>query len=143
MTLQITVHKPTLAKQRQPISIAPWGRSLTGQVWGFVDTSKVNADLFIDGIQTEIRQQFHLISNHCITNENTAGACSALAVFMLRMLHFVPLYFPAFPVCPGNSMQHERDMEHRIWLRDLRAESLRLRRPSAKAVHAEVRRATR
>lgn len=57
-TLQITVHKPTLAKPRQPISIAPRGRSLTGQVWGFVDTSKVNADLFIDEIQKEIRQRF-------------------------------------------------------------------------------------
>jgi hypothetical protein len=57
-TLQIIVHKPTLAKPRQPISIAPRGRSLTGQVWGFVDTSKVNADLFIDEIQTEIRQRF-------------------------------------------------------------------------------------
>jgi hypothetical protein len=57
-TLQITVHKPTLAKPRQPISIATRGRPLTGQVWGFVDTSKVNADLFIEGIQTEIRQRF-------------------------------------------------------------------------------------
>jgi hypothetical protein len=56
--LQITVHKPTLAKPRQSISIAIRGKSLTGQVWGFVDTSKVNADLFIDGIQTEIRQRF-------------------------------------------------------------------------------------
>jgi hypothetical protein len=56
--LQITVHKPTLAKPRQPISIATRGRSLTGQVWGFVDTSKVNADLFIDEIQTQIRQRF-------------------------------------------------------------------------------------
>jgi len=56
--LTITVHRPNLAKPRRPAPIAPRGRSLTGQIWGFVDTSKVNADLFIDEIQAEIRQRF-------------------------------------------------------------------------------------
>jgi len=31
---------------------------LEGKVWGFVDTSKVNADLFIEELQREIQHRY-------------------------------------------------------------------------------------
>lgn len=54
----LTVHRPTLMKPRHLLPIAPRGKPLEGQVWGFVDTSKVNADLFIHEIKTEIQQSY-------------------------------------------------------------------------------------
>ena len=38
------------------IPIAPRCTDLIGKNWGFVDTSKVNADLFIEEIQQALRQ---------------------------------------------------------------------------------------
>lgn len=55
--MALAVYNPTLTKPRHPISIAPRGKPLEEQVWGFVDTSKVNADLFIDEIKTQIQQK--------------------------------------------------------------------------------------
>jgi hypothetical protein len=37
---------------------------------------------------------------------------SSLAIFMLHMLQLVLVVFRPFPKPTGNSMQHERDMEH-------------------------------
>ncbi|TAK01911.1 hypothetical protein EPO44_08700 [bacterium] len=56
--MPLTVYNPTLTKPRHLLSIAPRAKPLEEQVWGFVDTSKVNADLFIHEIETEIQQSY-------------------------------------------------------------------------------------
>jgi hypothetical protein len=43
---------------------------------------------------------------------NSAAWLSSLAIFMLHMLQLVLVVFRPFPKPTGNSMQHERDMEH-------------------------------
>lgn len=48
------VLSPAASKRGDPIPIAPREPNLEGQVWGFVDTSKVNADLFIENLKSEI-----------------------------------------------------------------------------------------
>lgn len=57
--MSLTVHNPTLAKTPQFLPIAPRGRPLEGQLWGLVDTSKVNADRFIAELQKEIQKNYH------------------------------------------------------------------------------------
>lgn len=47
-------HLNTMAR----IPIAPRRTELIGKNWGFVDTSKVNADLFIEEIQRELRESY-------------------------------------------------------------------------------------
>lgn len=49
---------PAYTKTGQLISIAPRREDLEGKVWGFVDTSKVNADLFIEELQREIQLRY-------------------------------------------------------------------------------------
>jgi hypothetical protein len=49
---------PTAKKPEKPVPIAPRCRSLEGQTWGFVDTSKVNADLFIEKLKAKIAQSY-------------------------------------------------------------------------------------
>jgi len=56
--MNLTVYNPTHATQRRSVPIAARGASLEGQLWGFVDTSKVNADRFIEEIQQEIRRRY-------------------------------------------------------------------------------------
>jgi hypothetical protein len=56
--MPVTVCNPTITKPHHLISIAPRGKALEEQAWGFVDTSKVNADLFINEIQTVIQQRY-------------------------------------------------------------------------------------
>jgi hypothetical protein len=48
------VFSPAPSRRGKPIPIAPRDRNLEEQVWGFVDTSKVNADLFIEYLRAEI-----------------------------------------------------------------------------------------
>lgn len=50
---------PTAAKKVQPLPIASRMDSLEGKIWGFVDTSKVNADLFIEDLKAEIGKLYH------------------------------------------------------------------------------------
>jgi hypothetical protein len=38
-------------------------------------------------------------------------AATVAAIFMLRVLQDFPLLFQRFPITPGNSTRHERDME--------------------------------
>lgn len=45
---------PTAAKKGQSLPIASRMDNLEGKIWGFVDTSKVNADLFIENLKAEI-----------------------------------------------------------------------------------------
>jgi len=47
---------PTTTKASQTTPIAARVAALEGKAWGFVDTSKVNADLFIEEIQQAIGQ---------------------------------------------------------------------------------------
>ncbi len=56
--MPLTVHTPTVAMQQPPRPVAPRGRPLEGQVWGFVDTSKVNADLFIEELRAEVGRAY-------------------------------------------------------------------------------------
>ncbi len=57
--MSLTAYNPTLAKTSQSLPIAPRGKPLEGQLWGFVDTSKVNADRFIEELQKEIQKNYH------------------------------------------------------------------------------------
>ncbi len=52
------VFLPTVKRREKPAPIAPRARSLEGQIWGFVDTSKVNADLFIEKLKAKIAESF-------------------------------------------------------------------------------------
>ena len=52
------VLSPVAATRGKPIPIASRARSLEGQIWGFVDTSKVNADLFIENLKAEIGKNY-------------------------------------------------------------------------------------
>lgn len=56
--MSLTVYNPTLAKPPHFLPIAPRGKPLDGQLWGLVDTSKVNADRFIEELQKEIQQNY-------------------------------------------------------------------------------------
>ncbi len=53
------VCSPTLAKCHEIIPIAPRGKALEGQLWGFVDTSKVNADVFVEQLRAEVSQHYN------------------------------------------------------------------------------------
>jgi hypothetical protein len=47
---------PTAAKPGETLPIAGRLDDLEGKIWGFVDTSKVNADLFIEDLKAMIRK---------------------------------------------------------------------------------------
>ena len=49
---------PTAVKKSESLPIAPRMDDLQGKVWGFVDTSKVNADMFIEHLKAEITKAY-------------------------------------------------------------------------------------
>lgn len=49
---------PIASARSKPLPIAPRVNDLEGKVWGFVDTSKVNADLFIEDLKSEIAKAY-------------------------------------------------------------------------------------
>ncbi|HWP58154.1 MAG TPA: hypothetical protein VNL14_09720 [Candidatus Acidoferrales bacterium] len=49
---------PAAAKKAAALPVAKRLDSLEGKVWGFVDTSKVNADLFIENLKAEIGKAY-------------------------------------------------------------------------------------
>src|SRR5262245_35735156 len=53
---RMKIFVPTTTTTSAKIPIAPRAATLEGKSWGFVDTSKVNADLFIEEIQALIGQ---------------------------------------------------------------------------------------
>ena len=53
------VFTPTAVKKSESLPIAPRMDNLQGKIWGFVDTSKVNADLFIEHLKAEITKAYH------------------------------------------------------------------------------------
>ncbi|MFQ5852990.1 MAG: hypothetical protein ACE5JU_20710 [Candidatus Binatia bacterium] len=53
------IYSPTHGKRNQVLPLAPRRRALEGQTWGFVDTSKVNADLFIEEMKAEVQHHYH------------------------------------------------------------------------------------
>src|SRR2546425_211036 len=50
------VFSPVVSRRGKSFPIAARERSLDGQIWGFVDTSKVNADRFIEKLQAAIKK---------------------------------------------------------------------------------------
>ena len=52
------IYSPTCTNPKQLLPIAPRRESLAQQVWGFVDTSKVNADLFIEEMKLAIQERY-------------------------------------------------------------------------------------
>ncbi|MBM4296149.1 MAG: hypothetical protein FJ143_00235 [Deltaproteobacteria bacterium] len=68
---------PTLTNSNPKIPIAPRQPALDGKNWGFVDTSKVNADLFIAELQGEIRQHHQARSFVTIRKEAPGFPLSA------------------------------------------------------------------
>ena len=75
---------PTYTKIAQLIPMAARQDDLDGKVWGFVDTSKVNAELFIEEIQREIRQHYHPKSFVTIRKEAPGFPLSAQQLDHLR-----------------------------------------------------------
>jgi hypothetical protein len=55
---RMLILSPTASTRAEPLPIAPREPNLDGQVWGFVDTSKVNADLFIEILKREIASSY-------------------------------------------------------------------------------------
>ena len=85
---------PTYTKTAQIIAMALRQDNLDGKVWGFVDTSKVNADLFIEEIQREIRQHYHPKSFATIRKEAPGFPLSAPQLDRLKSIcDFVILCF--------------------------------------------------
>jgi len=60
---------PTYVRTGQLIPIAPRSGDLDGKVWGFVDTSKVNAEFFIEELEGAICQHHHPTSMFTIRKE--------------------------------------------------------------------------
>ena len=88
------VYVPTYTQATETIPIAPRQENLAGKVWGFVDTSKVNADLFIEEIQSEIRQHYQPNSFITIRKEAPGFPLSAEQLDQLKSTcDFVVLCF--------------------------------------------------
>ena len=51
-------HNPTSDARPEVHAIAARSGPLEGQTWGFVDTSKVNADLFIAAMKSEVERRY-------------------------------------------------------------------------------------
>jgi hypothetical protein len=87
------VLSPAIAKQGKSIPIAPRERSLEDQIWGFVDTSKVNADLFIENLKAEITKS-HRPKDFVVVRKEAPGfALTAEQIGLLEKCSFVVFCF--------------------------------------------------
>ena len=55
---EMKFHNPTCDARPEVYAIAARTSVLDGQTWGFVDTSKVNADLFIAAMKAEVERRY-------------------------------------------------------------------------------------
>ena len=83
------VFSPAASTRGKPLPIAPREQSLEGQTWGFVDTSKVNADLFIKNLRAEIAKAYRPKESIVVRKEAPGFALSAEQIERLEKCGFV------------------------------------------------------
>jgi hypothetical protein len=87
------VFSPAVTKRDRSIPIAPRERGLEGQIWGFVDTSKVNADLFIENLKAEIAKS-HRPKDFVVVRKEAPGfPLTAEQIELLEKCSFVIFCF--------------------------------------------------
>ena len=84
---------PAIAQRGKSIPIAPREHSLEDQIWGFVDTSKVNADIFIDHLKTGIAKAYRPKDFVVVRKEAPGFALSAEQIGRLEKCSFVVFCF--------------------------------------------------
>ena len=87
------VLSPTAATRAQPLPIAPREPNLEEQVWGFVDTSKVNADLFIEILKREIAATFRPKDFVVVRKQAPGLALTTEQIGLLERCRFVIFCF--------------------------------------------------
>lgn len=87
------VFSPAATRRVENLPIAPRGKVLEGQVWGFVDTSKVNADFFIEDLRVEITQRYSPKGFTVVRKEAPGVPLSAAQIEQLRECGFVVFCF--------------------------------------------------
>ena len=87
------VLSPTPATRAQPLPIAPREPNLDKQVWGFVDTSKVNADLFIEILKREIAATFRPKDFVVVRKQAPGLALTTEQIGLLERCRFVIFCF--------------------------------------------------
>jgi hypothetical protein len=91
--MNMKVLSPTVAKRGKSIPIAPRERGLEEQIWGFVDTSKVNADLFIEDLRAEIAKSYRPKDFVVVRKEAPGFALTAEQIGLLEKCSFVIFCF--------------------------------------------------
>jgi hypothetical protein len=87
------VLSPAVTKRDKSPPIAPRQHSLEEQIWGFVDTSKVNADLFIENLRTEITKSHRPRDFVVVRKEAPGFALTAEQIGLLEKCSFVIFCF--------------------------------------------------
>jgi len=87
------VLSPTASTRAQPLPIAPREANIEEQVWGFVDTSKVNADLFIEILKREIANSYRPKDFVVIRKQAPGLALTSEQIGMLERCRFVIFCF--------------------------------------------------
>jgi hypothetical protein len=91
--MNMRVLSPAVTKRGKSIPIASRERSLEDQIWGFVDTSKVNADLFIENLKAEITKS-HRPKDFVVVRKEAPGfALTAEQIGLLESCSFVVFCF--------------------------------------------------
>ena len=84
---------PAVAKRGKSIPIAARELSLEDQIWGFVDTSKVNADLFIENLKAEITKSYRPKDFVVVRKEAPGFALTGQQIGLLDKCSFVVFCF--------------------------------------------------
>jgi hypothetical protein len=87
------VLSPTATTRAQPLPIAPREPNIEEQVWGFVDTSKVNADLFIEILKGEIAGAFRPKDFVVVRKQAPGLALTTEQIGLLERCRFVIFCF--------------------------------------------------
>lgn len=87
------VLSPTATTRAQPLPIAPREPNIEEQVWGFVDTSKVNADLFIEILKREIAGAFRPTDFVVVRKQAPGLALTTEQIGLLERCRFVIFCF--------------------------------------------------
>jgi hypothetical protein len=87
------VLSPTATTRAQPLPIAPREPNIEEQVWGFVDTSKVNADLFIEILKREIAGAFRPTDFVVVRKQAPGVALTTEQIGLLERCRFVIFCF--------------------------------------------------
>jgi hypothetical protein len=87
------VLSPTVSTRAEALPIAPREANLEGQVWGFVDTSKVNADLFIEILKREIANSYRPKDFVVVRKQAPGLALTTEQIGLLEKCRFVIFCF--------------------------------------------------